>query len=351
MALYVADPGMLSTVQDEGRQGFLGSGFTSSGAMDKRAYRKGCSLLGNAAGAASLEFCLMGPTLRFTHDTYFALTGADFDARLDGVSVPKNQVVMVRRGQQLVVGRALRGMYGYLSVMGGFDEPLVMGSRSTNLKCGVGGHEGRALVRGDVLWAASQMPGYRPGIWGSAKSVDSAATAGASCLEGSVGDSDAADLSDAAGYAVGESTDDALFYQFDQPFVTLRVVLGPQDDLFTPEGIESFLNCEYEMTAQSDRMGARLEGPEITTKHGSDIVSDGIAFGAVQVPNHGKPIIMLADRQTTGGYAKIATVASVDIPKLVQCRPGSKVRFQAISVEEAQDLIRKEALLEKGSVR
>lgn len=350
MALYVVDPGVLSTVQDEGRQGFLGSGFTSSGAMDKRAYRKGCTLLGNAPGAASLEFCLMGPTLRFTHDTYFALTGADFDARLDGVSVPKNQVVMVRRGQQLAVGRALRGMYGYLSVMGGFDESLVMGSRSTNLKCGVGGHGGRALVHGDVLWAASQMPGYRPGIWGSAESVGSAAAAVALCLEDSVGDSDAVGLSNAESGLACE-TDDSLFYQFDQPFVTLRVVLGPQDDLFTLEGIESFLNCEYEMTTQSDRMGARLEGPEITTKHGSDIVSDGIAFGAVQVPNHGKPIIMLADRQTTGGYAKIATVASIDIPKLVQCRPGSKVRFQAISVEEAQGLVRKEALLEKGSVR
>lgn len=342
MALYVVEPGMLSTVQDEGRQGFLGSGFTSSGAMDKRAYRRGCALLGSLPGAASLEFCLMGPTLRFTHDTYFALTGADFDARLDGVSVPKNQVVMVRRGQQLVVGRALRGMYGYLSVMGGFDEPLVMGSRSTNLKCGVGGHAGRALMRGDVLWAASQMPGYCPGIWGVTKSVGSAAIAKAAAPR---------ERSNVQAGSVCEADGDALFYQFDQAFVTLRVVLGPQDDLFTPEGIESFLGGEYEMTTQSDRMGARLEGPEITTKHGSDIVSDGIAFGAVQVPNHGKPIIMLADRQTTGGYAKIATVASVDIPKLVQCRPGSKVRFQAISVEEAQDLVRKEALLEKGSVR
>lgn len=329
MALYVLEPGMLSTAQDEGRQGFLGSGFTSSGAMDKRAYRKGNALLGNPRGAASIEFCLLGPTFRFTHDTYFALTGADFDAHLDGVAVPKNQVVMVRRGQQLSTGRAKQGMYGYLSVVGGIDEPVAMGSRSTNLKCGVGGHEGRALVRGDVLWAASQMPGYKPGL------KPSGLTSGAlSCdEEGS-----------------GQQSDEE-FYQFGEPFVVLRVVLGPQDDLFTADGIGAFLGSEYEMTTQSDRMGARLEGPEIQTKNGSDIVSDGIALGAVQVPNHGKPIIMLADRQTTGGYAKIATVASVDIPKLVQCQPGTKIRFEKIDVDEAQRLYREQALLEKGSAR
>ncbi|MDO5334943.1 MAG: biotin-dependent carboxyltransferase family protein [Coriobacteriia bacterium] len=306
MALLVMNPGVLSTIQDAGRKGYLGSGFSPSGAMDMRAYRRGNALLGNRPGVASLEFCLMGPTLRFTRDTYCVLTGGDFGAKLDGESVAVGHTVMVRRGQELKLGRAERGMYGYLAVTGGFDEPVVMNSRSTNLKCGVGGHGGRALVTGDILWAAEQIPGYRPGIAGRAYPSDDA------------------------------------FYQFGSPVVELRVVLGPQEQLFTEEGIRTFLTQEFETTSQSDRMGARLEGPKVATVAGSDIVSDGIAFGAVQIPNHGKPIIMLADRQTTGGYAKIATVASVDIPKLVQCKPGTKVRFTQVSVEEAQELLRED---------
>ena len=122
----------------------------------------------------------------------------------------------------------------------------------------------------------------------------------------------------------------------------MRVISGPQENLFTEQGVETFYGQRFSTTSQSDRMGFRLEGPAIETRHGSDIASDGIAFGAVQVPAHGKPIIMLADRQTTGGYAKIGTVASVDLPKLVQCRPGREIRFQRINVQEAQALYREE---------
>jgi allophanate hydrolase subunit 2 len=126
--------------------------------------------------------------------------------------------------------------------------------------------------------------------------------------------------------------------EFDQMEAELRVVMGPQDDLFTKQGIETFLNNEYTVTSDFDRMGCRLDGPFIASKDGSDIISDGIAFGAIQVPAHGKPIILLSDRQTTGGYAKIATVASVDIPKLVQRKIDDKVHFRAITVQEAQKL-------------
>lgn len=126
--------------------------------------------------------------------------------------------------------------------------------------------------------------------------------------------------------------------EFDQEETVLRVVMGPQDDMFSKQGIETFLNSEYTVTSDFDRMGCRLEGPFIAPKETSDIISDGIAFGSVQVPSHGKPIILLSDRQTTGGYAKIATVASVDIPKLVQRKTDHKIRFEAISVTEAQRL-------------
>jgi allophanate hydrolase subunit 2 len=131
-------------------------------------------------------------------------------------------------------------------------------------------------------------------------------------------------------------------HEFEQMEAELRVVMGPQHDKFTKQGIETFLNSEYTVTSDFDRMGCRLEGPFIASKEGSDIISDGIAFGAIQVPSHGKPIILLSDRQTTGGYAKIATVASVDIPKLVQRRTDDKIRFRAISVQEAQKLYREE---------
>lgn len=126
--------------------------------------------------------------------------------------------------------------------------------------------------------------------------------------------------------------------EFDEEEVTLRVVMGPQDDMFTKQGIHTLLSETYTVTSDFDRMGCRLEGPFIASKNGSDIISDGIAFGSIQVPAHGKPIVLLADRQTTGGYAKIATVASVDIPKLVQRKTDHKIRFQAITVEEAQKL-------------
>lgn len=308
MALYVSKPGIMATIQDAGRWGYLGSGFSPSGAMDQRARRRANALLGNPEDAAVLEFCMMGPTLLFTRDSFFALTGGDFGATLDGAPIAMNRTISVRSGQTLALGQAKKGMYGYLAVMGGFNVPLVMGSRSTNMKVGIGGNEGRALRKDDLLWAFDQIPGYKPGI------------------------------------AVRDFGSDDEFYQFGKPVVEVRVVMGPQTELFTQEGIDAFLGGEFEMTAQSDRMGARLEGPEVSTVNGSDIISDGIALGAVQIPNHGKPIIMLADRQTTGGYAKIATVASVDIPKLVQCKPGTKIRFKEISVEQAQDLVRAETL-------
>ena len=172
-----------------------------------------------------------------------------------------------------------------------------MGSRCTNMKSGLGGFKGRKLEAGDYMNFRIKRR-YLP-------------------------------------FFLSRHLD---LNEFDQEESELRVVLGPQDDLFSKQGIETFLNNEYTVTGEFDRMGCRLEGPFIAAKETSDIISDGIAFGSVQVPSHGKPIILLSDRQTTGGYAKIATVASVDIPKLVQRKMDHKIRFKAISVQEAQDL-------------
>ncbi len=309
MGLVVKKPGVITTIQDGGRFGYQGSGFSTNGVMDHRAFTIANLLVENEPNAPVLEFALAGPTVRFTTNTFIAITGGDFSPVLDGEPVPAYTAVMVRRGSILRFKASKKGCYGYLAIAGGSVRvPEVMGSRSTNLKCEFGGWKGRALAVGDYLPFAKKGVDFLPNL-------------GSHRIEGG----------------------DHGFYRFESDEVAVRVVPGPQEHLFADEGIETFYGQAYVTTTKSDRMGYRLDGPGIKTKHGSDIISDGIAFGAVQVPSHGRPIVMLADRQTTGGYAKIGTIATVDIPKLVQRPPGSKVRFERVSVQEAQALLREEA--------
>lgn len=308
MGVTVIKPGVCTTVQDRGRYGYMGSGFSPSGVMDRRAFRIANLLVDNDDNAPVLEFCLAGPTLRFTTNTFIAITGADFNPTLNGKPIPMYMAVLVKRGSVLSFTAPRKGVYGYLAIAGNsLAVPEVMGSRSTNLKCAIGGWKGGKLTTGDYLPFATKNVEFLPNL---------------------------------ASHMIDYDSD---FYQWDADEITLRVVPGPQDDMFTEEGQHTFYSETYHTTPQCDRMGFRLDGPAIDTVDGSDIISDGIAFGAVQVPNHGRPIIMLADRQTTGGYAKIGTVATADIPKLVQCAPGRAIRFERVSVQEAQDLYRAEA--------
>ncbi len=308
MGVTVIKPGVCTTVQDRGRYGYMGSGFSPSGVMDRRAFRIANLLVDNDDNAPVLEFCLAGPTLRFTTNTFIAITGADFNPTLNGKPIPMYMAVLVKRGSVLSFTAPRKGVYGYLAIAGSsLAVPEVMGSRSTNLKCAIGGWKGGKLTTGDYLPFATKNVEFLPNL---------------------------------ASHMIDYDSD---FYQWDADEITLRVVPGPQDDMFTEEGQHTFYSETYHTTPQCDRMGFRLDGPAIDTVDGSDIISDGIAFGAVQVPNHGRPIIMLADRQTTGGYAKIGTVATADIPKLVQCAPGRAIRFERVSVQEAQDLYRAEA--------
>lgn len=308
MGVTVIKPGVCTTVQDRGRYGYMGSGFSPSGVMDRRAFRIANLLVDNDDNAPVLEFCLAGPTLRFTTNTFIAITGADFNPTLNGKPIPMYMAVLVKRGSVLSFTAPRKGVYGYLAIAGNsLAVPEVMGSRSTNLKCAIGGWKGGKLTTGDYLPFATKNVDFLPNL---------------------------------ASHMIDYDSD---FYQWDADEITLRVVPGPQDDMFTEEGQHTFYSETYHTTPQCDRMGFRLDGPAIDTVDGSDIISDGIAFGAVQVPNHGRPIIMLADRQTTGGYAKIGTVATADIPKLVQCAPGRAIRFERVSVQEAQDLYRAEA--------
>lgn len=280
-------PGALSTVQDLGRFGYQRFGIGTSGVMDEEAARAANYLVGNESGAAVLEMTIAGAKLEFLADCQIALTGADMGAALNGETIPRGQTVDINAGDVLQLGFIKNGCRAYLAFGGGIAVPEVMGSRSTNLKCALGGFAGRALQAGD------ELPVY------DAPKVEQ------------------------------------RFYE--QPVyaseIAVRFVPGPQADMFSASGMAAFTGEVYTVSPQSDRMGCRLDGAALEAPNGTDIVSDGIAFGSIQVTNSGLPIILLADRQTTGGYAKIGTVITDDLPKLAQATPGTKVRFIAVTVE------------------
>lgn len=301
MGIRILKGGMLTTVQDLGRTGYQSQGFSVAGVMDVRSFKIANLLLDNPENEAVLEFTLIGPTLEFTSATIIAITGGDFQPMINGEPAPMYTAIYMNKGDILKFGSARTGSRGYVAFSSYLDVPVVMGSRCTNMKSSLGGFKGRKLQAGDYMNFRVKRR-YLPFFLSRTLDMD----------------------------------------EFDQEEAELRVVMGPQDELFSKQGIDTFLNGEYTVTSEFDRMGCRLDGPFIAPKEASDIISDGIAFGSVQVPSHGKPIILLSDRQTTGGYAKIATVASVDIPKLVQRKTDHKIRFKAITVQEAQQLIRDE---------
>lgn len=302
MGIVFNNGGIFTTVQDYGRMGYQSKGFHVCGVMDRHSFWIANLLLDNRDKEAVLEFTICGPTLYFTSDTVICITGGDFDPKINGDPVPMYRAIEVKQGDELEMGFCKSGTWGYIAFAGGLDVPLVMGSRSTDIKCKLGGFEGRAIKSGDeihFLNSVKKLPHMRD------RHVEAV--------------------------------------EFSADVVKVRVTMGPQDDYFTPKGLETFLNNAYTVTHECDRMGYRLDGPEIEHNElGADIVSDGIAKGAIQVPKHGKPIIMLSDRQTTGGYTKIANVISVDIPKLVQCKYPQKIAFEAVTVEEAQRIYQME---------
>lgn len=301
MSFTVENPGVLTTIQDEGRYGYEQFGMSPAGPMDEKAFHTGNILVGNPWGESALESTVLGPTLRFDQDAVIAVTGADMEPRLNGAPCPMYRAVAVRRGDRLQLGAARTGCRSYIAFAGGLDVPRVMGSRATALQNQVGGYRGRKLAKDDfIALRAPQTP---------------------------LGDlsSRVAPVPKAQGREV-----------------TVRVILGPQDDAFTREGLDTFLHQPYTVSKDFDRMGCRLEGPEIAHKTDGNIISDGMATGAIQVPTSGQPIIMLAERQTVGGYTKIATVISADLPVVGQCKTGDVLRFQAVTVAEAHRLLKEQ---------
>ncbi|MDP7090157.1 MAG: biotin-dependent carboxyltransferase family protein [Dehalococcoidia bacterium] len=292
-------PGPMTLVQDRGRVGYQQLGVSVSGAIDTDALDIGNRLVGNEFDAGSLEVMLGGMVIEFSHSTVFALTGADVSAVLDGVPIAVNVSYVAHSDSRLELGIATNGLRSYVAICGGLSVSRVLGSYSTHVASGIGGVEGRALSEGDVL----EIEGLNDASFSGQIFPDGPVLEGSNELE-------------------------------------VRVVLGPQDDEFSAVGIDTLLSYDYTVSDQSNRQGLRLDGPEIESKTGRyDIISDAVVNGSIQVPGDGKPIVLLADRQTIGGYAKIATVVTVDLPSLGQVAPGSKISFTAISTEDAQDLL------------
>ena len=295
----VIKAGMLTTVQDAGRVGYQQYGVPVSGVMDNYAYRAANLLVGNAAEAAVLEVTLLGPEIEFNRGMVIAVTGGDLTPQLNKHDLSMWRSHLVKAGDRLTFKGVKTGCRSYIAFNGGLEVPQVMGSRSTYTRGMIGGFEGRALKAGDRL---------------RVRKTDQNA----------------------------DKLNDRLISSAQMPLSDtqiIRVVPGPQDDAFTDAGISTFYRETYTVSNESDRMGCRLEGPVIEHRTEADIISDGIALGAVQVPGHGMPIIMMADRQTTGGYTKIATVISADLPKMAQMKPGSRITFQQVTVKEAHQLL------------
>lgn len=295
--IRIADPGPQTTVQDLGRAGQLRYGIPPSGPIDVRALVIANRLVGNADGAAGLECTLMGPRFTVEAACAIAVAGAEASITINGHAAEPWATLTLSPGDTVRIGAARAGVRIYVAFSGGLDVPHALGSRATYLRGRLGGLEGRSLKRDDVL---RRLPAAMP-------SPRRLAPSEIPPLEV-------------------------------EP--RIRVVLGPQADHFTAEGIAAFLGGIYAMLPQSDRMGARLAGPRIAHARGHDIISDGIALGSIQVPGDGQPIVLLVDRQSTGGYTKIATVGSFDIGRIGQVKPGQRVRFQAVEVAEAHRLRR-----------
>ena len=293
--------GAFTTIQDEGRFGYQAYGMPSAGAMDRYACRVANLLVGNDASAAIIEMTTVGASFKFDEQQFVAVCGADMHGTLNGVPISNWSSFSAPGGSEIRFDIATKGCRTYLAVRGGIDVPVVLGSRSTYTRAKVGGYEGRVLWQGDVL---------------------------------NIGMDNA--------FCVKPRNLESKYIPQYSEHINLRVILGPQDDMFTPKAIRTFFESEYTITNQADRMAYHLQGPEIIHKEKTDIVSDAVCLGAIQVPARGMPIIMTADHKTTGGFAKLGSVIRVDLSTLAQAGPGDTIHFTHIAEEEAIETLKDE---------
>ena len=293
--IEVVEPGLFTTIQDSGRWGYQHVGVPVAGPMDRSSHRLANLLVGNRASCATLEVTLLGPRIAFGRDVLFAVTGAEFDLDLNGAGLAMNTVHAARAGQQLAFGPRRCGARAYLALAGGIESPPVLGSRATHVGSALGGLDGRALRAGDRLALAADLERLaRPG----------------EARDGLVRVADGG--------------------------ARVRIIPGPHDDRFGPRGIAALQAGRYRVRAESDRMGYRLAGPPLEQQTAAgDLISSAVPTGALQVPPSGEPIVLMADRQTTGGYPRIATVISADVPVVAQLAPSDWIEFEACTLEVA----------------
>jgi 5-oxoprolinase (ATP-hydrolysing) subunit C len=297
LRLVSAGPG--ATIQDGGRFGYLRYGVTPAGPMDWTAFQTVCRALGNDERAAAIEVSLGGLSVTAEEGPLrVAFAGGAFEWRRDGAKLARTALLLLRPGEVLSAQAGPAGAWAYLGVAGGFDTPVELGSRATHTRSGIGGLDGRMLREGDLLPAAA-----------------------------------------------GERSDAAVEAEIAAPWLEasaapIRVVLGPQDDYFSASGLEAFFGESFILTPAADRMAYRFSGPPIDHARGYNIVSDGAALGAIQVAGDKAPLILMADRQPTGGYPKLGHVIRADIGRLAQMRPGDRCRFSVVGLDEARAALR-----------
>ena len=294
-AFRIIQPGVHTTVQDSGRFGLMKYGIPLSGAMDQYSYRIGNLLVSNPEGAASLEITLQGLIIESLIPVTVAITGADLSPYLGDVPVPQWDSFTMEKGETLNFKRRRKGLRAYLAVRGGIDVPVILGSKSTFIR----GKIGKPLMEGEII----EIGGFH-----ATSPINKAPLPEEYIPDFRHGD-------------------------------PIRVLMGPQEDYYTPRGIETFLTSFYKITSRADRMAYRTEGPPIEIAKGPGIISEPIPRGSIQVPGDGQPIILLRDAQVTGGYAKIATVIKADMDRLGQMMPGNRIQFQRIKRDEALELL------------
>lgn len=314
--MKVIEPGLLTTVQDLGRVGFQNDGVGPGGAMDRLAMRVANLLVGNPESAAGLEMTLKGPALAFEDDALIAICGADLSPSIADLELPGWETVYVAKGSVVTFGRRVWGARAYLAIAGGIDVPDVLGSKSTYVRAGIGGLGGRPLARGDRLPLGEAS--------GRARRIMAETSARRGPVPFAL-----------TGLRMSAEPEELYGRQ------PVRFVEGPHFGLLSRRDRRLFTSEGFEVTPRSDRMGYRLGGVRLRSAGVADMASAGVVTGAVQLPPGGDPIVLMAERQTTGGYPIVAVVASADLPLVAQLRPGDPIRFAAISIEQAQLALRR----------
>ncbi|WP_347862303.1 biotin-dependent carboxyltransferase family protein [Salimicrobium sp. PL1-032A] len=302
----------LTTIQDAGRVGYQRYGYVVSGAMDLFAFRTANYLVGNEGEEAVIEMTLQGPEIYFEEDAIIAITGGDLSPRIQNEKLPSGKPLYIKKGSVVEWGGCRSGCRAYLAVYGGIEVPEVMGSRSTYLRANIGGMEGRALRKGDRIPVRSLTDAERERfVRVFDKSYGSFSTVRWRVYPSSI-----------------------LRTERER----IRIVPGTHQSQFDEGSMEALYKEDFRISPQSDRMGYRLDGRKLVRKEEKELLSEAVTMGTIQVPNSGGPVILMADRQPTGGYPRIAQVIGADLPKLAQKKPGDTVRFEAVTIEEAERL-------------